>query len=175
MCLWRRSQVFVMNPARGEDWRWSSYRCYLFGEPGPVGLSKGWDEFRFDPARRENPIVRTDCYPPFAKRTVQSHDILYTLSRDILYTPARAQHARGWQERWHGRRWMFTSNASGSWWRPRKKCSPSARCVPPMRSRVRRDTCGCGATRSWAYRGSRNRVASRITAHAERLASWNNR
>src|SRR5713226_1720200 len=68
MCLWRRSQVFVMNPARGEDWRWSSYRCYLFGEPGPVGLSKGWDEFRFDPARRENPIVRTDCYPPFAKR-----------------------------------------------------------------------------------------------------------
>jgi hypothetical protein len=44
---------------------------------------------------------------------VQSHDILYTLSRDILYTPARAQHARGWQEGWHGRRWMFTSNASG--------------------------------------------------------------
>src|SRR5260370_231304 len=30
---------------------------------------KAGDEFRFDPARRENSIARTDCYPLFAKRT----------------------------------------------------------------------------------------------------------
>src|SRR5713226_10755026 len=89
MCLWRRSQVFVMNPARGEDWRWSSYRCYLFGEPGPVGLSKGWDEFRFDPARRENPIVRTDCYPPFAKRTRRmGHPLCGCASGRLGHPPA---------------------------------------------------------------------------------------
>ena len=36
---------------------------------------------------------------------VQSEDILYILSRDILYTP-RAR-ARGGGEGWLGRRWMY--------------------------------------------------------------------
>jgi hypothetical protein len=37
---------------------------------------------------------------------VQSHDILYKMSPDILYTPARAQRAPEHTDRCHGRRWM---------------------------------------------------------------------
>ena len=46
--------------------------------------------------------------PSFRALCVQSHDILYKVSRDILYTPARARHARG-HEGWRGRRWMSKS------------------------------------------------------------------
>jgi putative transposase len=41
------------NPAkRGlvespEQWRWSSYRFYLFGESGPVRINEGWGEISF--------------------------------------------------------------------------------------------------------------------------------
>lgn len=30
-----------------EQWRWSSYRFYLLGEPGPVQISVGWGEISF--------------------------------------------------------------------------------------------------------------------------------
>ena len=44
----------------------------------------------------------------FHKTTVQAHDILYTVSLDILYTPARLE-----RRRWMGclgGRWMFINN-----------------------------------------------------------------
>ena len=44
--------------------------------------------------------------PTQAKTSVQSHDILYKMSPDILYTLARAQRAREQSRRCHGRRWM---------------------------------------------------------------------
>jgi putative transposase len=30
-----------------EQWRWSSYRSYLLGEPGLVRINKGWGEILF--------------------------------------------------------------------------------------------------------------------------------
>lgn len=30
-----------------EEWRWSSYRHYLLGEPGPVQVNVGWGEISF--------------------------------------------------------------------------------------------------------------------------------
>jgi len=30
-----------------EDWRWSSYRFYLLGEPGPVRVNEGWGKISF--------------------------------------------------------------------------------------------------------------------------------
>jgi len=30
-----------------EQWRWSSYRFYLLGEPGPVRVNEGWEEISF--------------------------------------------------------------------------------------------------------------------------------
>ncbi|MGA8271558.1 MAG: transposase [Candidatus Sulfotelmatobacter sp.] len=30
-----------------EQWRWSSYRFYLLGEPGPVQVNTGWTEISF--------------------------------------------------------------------------------------------------------------------------------
>jgi putative transposase len=30
-----------------EQWRWSSYRFYLLGEAGPVGVNVGWTEISF--------------------------------------------------------------------------------------------------------------------------------
>jgi putative transposase len=30
-----------------EQWRWSSYRYYLLGEAGPVGVNVGWGEISF--------------------------------------------------------------------------------------------------------------------------------
>jgi putative transposase len=32
-----------------EDWRWSSYRFYLLGEPGPVRVNQGWGRILFPP------------------------------------------------------------------------------------------------------------------------------
>ncbi|SRR6266481_1941749 len=54
--------------ASPELWQWSSFRYYLLGEDGPV---------------------RVGSYlgPTLSHKTrVQSHDILYKTSRDILYT-----------------------------------------------------------------------------------------
>jgi len=62
---------------------------------------------------------------------VQSHDILYKVSRDILYTP-RARSARGWRKEWLGRRWMCRSNACGLWWRRRRSCGRLGLCVRRM-------------------------------------------
>src|SRR5205814_7292454 len=45
---------------------------------------------------------------------VQSHDILYTLSLDRLYTPAR-KGRREVEAGWHGRRWMFGNSGYGLW------------------------------------------------------------
>jgi putative transposase len=33
--------------ASPEQWRWSSYRYYLLGEPGPVRVNEGWGEISF--------------------------------------------------------------------------------------------------------------------------------
>ena len=33
--------------AEPEGWRWSSYRCYLLGEPGPVRVNEGWGRISF--------------------------------------------------------------------------------------------------------------------------------
>jgi len=33
--------------AAPEDWRWSSYRFYLFDEPGPVRVNEGWGKISF--------------------------------------------------------------------------------------------------------------------------------
>src|SRR5260370_22502087 len=41
-------------------------------------------------------------------QTVQSHDMLYALSLDILYTSARGARVGG--ERWRGRRWTSRNN-----------------------------------------------------------------
>ena len=30
-----------------EQWRWSSYRFYLFGENGPVRINEGWGKISF--------------------------------------------------------------------------------------------------------------------------------
>ena len=30
-----------------EQWRWSSYRFYLLGEAGPVGINEGWGRISF--------------------------------------------------------------------------------------------------------------------------------
>jgi putative transposase len=35
--------------AEPEDWRWSSYRFYLLGEPGPVRVNQGWRRISFPP------------------------------------------------------------------------------------------------------------------------------
>ena len=32
-----------------EQWRWSSYRFYLLGEPGPVRVNEGWGKISFVP------------------------------------------------------------------------------------------------------------------------------
>ncbi len=32
-----------------EEWRWSSYRFYLLGEPGPVRVNEGWTKISFRP------------------------------------------------------------------------------------------------------------------------------
>jgi putative transposase len=32
-----------------EKWRWSSYRFYLLGEPGPVRVNEGWTKISFRP------------------------------------------------------------------------------------------------------------------------------
>ena len=32
-----------------EQWRWSSYRCYLLGEVGPVRVNEGWGKISFVP------------------------------------------------------------------------------------------------------------------------------
>ena len=32
-----------------EEWRWSSYRFYLLGEPGPVRVNEGWGKISFVP------------------------------------------------------------------------------------------------------------------------------
>jgi hypothetical protein len=44
---------------------------------------------------------------------VQSHDILYRLSLDILYTPARVP--RAGVVPWHGRPWICRNNEFGLW------------------------------------------------------------
>jgi ketosteroid isomerase-like protein len=47
---------------------------------------------------------------------VQSHDILYKVSRDILYTPALVPPARR-EQGWRGRRWTWRNRKCGLWWR----------------------------------------------------------
>jgi hypothetical protein len=55
-------------------------------------------------------VVLAGRWPTQAGLCVQSHDILYKMSPDILYTPARAQRAREHTFRCHGRRWMSENN-----------------------------------------------------------------
>jgi len=58
---------------------------------------------------RRNRLKFEKC-PTQAKVRVQSHEILYEMSPDILYTPARAQRAPEHTDRCHGRRWMSENN-----------------------------------------------------------------
>jgi putative transposase len=95
--------------ASPEMWRWSSYRYYAFGERGIVEVN-GWEVLTMkvrvpEPPRLENretwgtPNYETatrhelDFSPLNRTERVQSHDMLYKTSRDILYTPALARPA----------------------------------------------------------------------------------
>jgi hypothetical protein len=40
----RVKRALVASP---EQWRWSSYRFYLFDEAGPVTINVGWTEISF--------------------------------------------------------------------------------------------------------------------------------
>ena len=51
------------------------------------------------------------------------------MSRDILYTPARAERAWECKPRCPGRPWKFASSGCNSWWPPPGGRSHSARCV----------------------------------------------
>jgi len=54
---------------------------------------------------------QVDSFPPVPKgEGVQFHDILYTLSREILYTSARAQASAEVLGRCRGRRWKSGSS-----------------------------------------------------------------
>src|SRR5215468_5689924 len=78
------------------------------------GCLAGWRVrpllFRFslnEPAKRV-PTLHRVAHP--RALFVQFHDILYKVSRDILYTPARAKRTREYKRGCHGRRWMSESS-----------------------------------------------------------------
>ncbi len=100
--------------SRPEQWLWSSFRSYAYGEIGGVRVSFQEWPLEIKPCPRETfggcrlqraPLIRTE--------RVWFHDILYKASRDILYTPARAKRAQECKG-WRGRRWMSKSRKSGS-------------------------------------------------------------
>jgi hypothetical protein len=72
--------------------RWSSFNHWATGEIGAVELQSQWTA-----TRRERGIIETHV----SNASVQSHDMLSTLSREMLYTFALAE-VLG---RWGGRRW----------------------------------------------------------------------
>jgi len=61
---------------------------------------------------RQNPaaVIRKPASPVPKSEGVQFHDILYTLSREILYTSARAQASAEVLGRCRGRRWKSGSS-----------------------------------------------------------------
>ncbi len=74
-----------------DQWKWSSFRAYCFGERGLVRVNyQEWPlEIKARPVEKFGNATSSGC-PLIRKVRVQSHDILYKMSRDILYTPARA-------------------------------------------------------------------------------------
>src|SRR5215469_18972299 len=82
--------------------------------------------------------------PHTSQKRVQSHDILYRVSQDILYTPARAQQAREMVPGWLGGRWSSGNNGCGLWWRriAARRRWPSF--AGSLGSRVRLAMSGCG-------------------------------
>jgi hypothetical protein len=47
VALMHRNPVKRGLAAAPEDWRWSSYRFYFFGEAGPVRVNEGWGKISF--------------------------------------------------------------------------------------------------------------------------------
>ena len=92
---------------RPGDWKWSSFVHHATGMEGIVEIESQWSARR----REQMGVVLVVRAHPPAKNVVQSHDILYTLSRDILYTPRACGARAGVQPGWRGRQWMFTNNA----------------------------------------------------------------
>ena len=92
---------------RPGDWKWSSFVHHATGMEGIVEIESQWSARR----REQMGVVLVARAHPPAKNAVQSHDILYTLSRDILYTPRACGARAGVQPGWRGRQWMFTNNA----------------------------------------------------------------
>jgi hypothetical protein len=72
-----------------EQWRWGSYRAYFYGEEGPVRVN--FQEWPVEIKIGSIPVQTfagdwSTPRPPLPKLRVQSHDMLYSLSRDILYS-----------------------------------------------------------------------------------------
>ena len=97
---------------------------------------------------------------------VQFHDILYKVSRDILYTPVRAQRARECNRGWHGRRWISENSGCSLWW-----------WLIGGRSRLRRCARSLGSSRPTGYlwleryrrtgwRGSQSGAGGRIAVRS---------
>ena len=92
---------------RPEQWRWSSFRSYYYGERGLVRVNV--QEWALEiKARPRETFATSTQHPLIRKKRVQSHDILYRVSQDIPYTPLVREAGKG--ERCLGRRWMCESN-----------------------------------------------------------------
>src|SRR5260370_36844889 len=98
-------------------------------------------------------------------QTVQSHDILYGLSLDILYTPTRE--ARMGVVRWHGRRWTSRNREYGLLWPLPGARRDLARCVQSLASRGLRGICVCGAIRNSVCEALLSAAVSRTAVRGE--------
>jgi hypothetical protein len=117
-------------------------------------LSDSWHNiFRSEdvsPNRNEEKVCRV---PHITLLSVQSHDMLSTLSRDILYTSALAQRAQR-SLGWRGRRWTYRISGCGLWWRRVGMRSRWVLCALSLASHVRPGRCGFGDTPKLDWRGS---------------------